>query len=570
MIAAVVDPRGPAAAKAVLERMSTRWVETRERGNVVIARDAEPNDAIVLHDATTLDRAAAAIHGGAFVALDADVHDAFLLSRGSFGGRPLFHARTVEGGNVACSRLEPILSAAGTRFAPNPDRLSSLCAGIPNPRVDASPFAGVTRVAPCSTVRVHGDRTDVRVRPRIERSTLDGRVEDLAEELWRRFQGSVKRAIGEAKSVAVTVGGGIDSSALLAAAVALARGASGKEVHTLALDFDAEGCDRPYLAALAAELGIVPIRLAPKDAAEFYRGSFLLDAQPYILSIGPMERLMGKRARELGAELILSGNFGDEILAGDLRGFAAEALEGAPLRAARAALRLQVPWDSTPRERLEGYLLRPILKPFVPTFLLSDNGRAQDEEIYPWAGPRMRGILRELRRQGAHKRAPRTPTERFEHFTRGEVYADCADWRAQIESVTGVIRKDPYADEEVMDFTARVRPTVLSFDDLYRGLFRLSIRGRVPEKIVRRMDKCAFEPAFAEVAEAAGGFDTLGDLWLPRALERHGVVDAEAFKRSMAPLFREPRSTPVSAILWSLATQVVSCELFVREYGGSS
>jgi hypothetical protein len=231
---------------------------------------------------------------------------------------------------------------------------------------------------------------------------------------------------------------------------------------------------------------------------------------------------------------------------------------------------LRVPWTSSPRERLEAYVLRPILKPFVPPSLLRDSGREQDERTYPWAGPRMRSVLRELRRQGATKRAPRTPTERFDHFARAELYADYADWRAQIESATGVIRKDPYADEDILDLTARVRPTTLSHDALYRGLFRLSIRGRVPESIVRRMDKCAFEPAFAEVAEAAGGFEVLGDLWKPRALARLGVVDAEGFARSMTPLFREPRSTAVSAILWSLATQVLACERFARTYEASS
>ena len=567
MIAGVVDPRGAEEARATLFRMSPSWRDVREGFGAVVARDNEPNDAIVLGETSRFEDAARVVHGGAFIALD-PAGDAVVVSRGSFGGRPVFHARLGSGANVVCSRLAPILAAEPeARFRPNPDRLSSLCAGIPNPRVDASPFAGIERVAPCTTMRFRGEHAEVRVLPRTTLSPIEGRADELAEELWRRFERSVARAIGDAKSVAVTVGGGIDSSALLAAAVALSRGASARDVHTLALDFDAEGSDRPYLQALAAELGILPVRLAPRDAAEFYQSSFLLDAQPYILSIGPMERLMAKRAKELGASLILSGNFGDEILAGDLRGFAAEAAGGAPFKAACAALRLRVPWDSTPRERFEGYGVRPLLKPFVPTCLMEDNGRTQDEQIYPWAGPRMRDVLRELRRQGATKLAPRTPTQRFEHFTRADIYADCSDWRAQMESMTGVIRKDPYADEDVMDFTARVRPTTLSHGDLYRGLFRLSIRGRVPAKIVHRMDKCAFEPAFSEVAEAAGGFETLGDLWTPRALERLGVVDAAHFRASMAPLFREPSSTPVSAILWSLATQVLSCELFARTYG---
>ncbi|MBX3190012.1 MAG: hypothetical protein KF819_23505 [Labilithrix sp.] len=564
MIAAVVDPRGREAAESTLRRLCPEWTELRARGEAVVARTRDAGDECAVRDETRLADAARDARSGAFVALDAD--GGALLARGSLGGRPLYYARTADDGWIACSQMAPLVRAAGSRFRPDPDRLASLAAGLADPRDDATAFAGVSRVPPCAAVRLVGSRALVHRRPREARTLLDPPVEELAAELWRRVEGAVRRATEGASRVAVMVGGGVDSSSLLAAAVAVARGASTREVHALALDFDAIGTDRPYLAALAAALGIVPVRLAPRDAGPYFTDSLVLDAQPYTLGIGPLERLVFGRARDLGAEVLLSGYMADEILAGDLRGLAVEALEGSPLRAARRAMRLRLPWESTPRKRVEDYVVRPILKPFVPRALLARNGARGEARLFPWAGARLRRVLAELREQATEGTAPRSPTERFERFARSVTLADFADLRGQMEAATGLVRKDPYADEDVLDLLARVRPEVMCHDDMHRGLFRAAIRGRVPESIRARLDKSYFEPALAEMADAAGGLSALGDLWTPRALERLSIVDAARFRRAMEPLFRAPASTSESAELWALATQVIPCEAFARGF----
>lgn len=565
MIAAVVDRRGVAAARAILARLSTSWREVVEGKDAIVARDAEPNDAIGLREPTTLDAAANAAHSGAFLAFDIESDGAVLLARGSLGGRPLYYAHTAEGALVACSRLEPLLASADRTFSVNAERLASLCAGRSDPRPDTTVFAGVTRVVPCTAVRVRPDRTDVRARARTERDAVDGTPEEVAEELWARVVRSVRRAIGDARSVGVMVGGGLDSSGLFAAAIAVARGASSQEVRAIAIDFDAEGSDRPYLAALAADLGIVPVRVQPRDAAPFWDPATLLrDGQPYALSSAPLENAVVARAKELGVELLLTGAGGDELFAGDLRGFAAEAMAGAPLQAARAALNLRVPWEMSRRERIDLFVARPILKPLVPRRLLEWVSRGQDQDVLGWAGPRLRETLARSREQAAQDKPPRTASDRFDRFLRWHVYIDMSDGRGQLEAATGIVRKDPYADEEILDLVARVRPFLLSHGGYHRGLLRLALRGRIPTTIRHRLDKSAFEPAFAGVAQAGGGFERFGDLWTPRRLEELGVVDAVAFRSAMEPLFRQPTSTLQSGALWSFATQVVACEHFVR------
>jgi len=577
VIAAVVDPRGEGAALAAIAAMGGDWDETRSRGSVAVACSRKGPRELALGEPATITEAASEKGSGAFVSFARDAEGALVLGRGSLGGRPLYYAPRGAGGWVVCSEVEPLLAALGRPASPDADHLAALVVGVADPTPTATAFREIARLAPCTAVELAaGGTSSVRERPRAELAPLPTPFTDvdaLAEELWRRVEASVRRAIGGAKTVAVMVGGGVDSSGLLAAAIAAARGASSaeaREVLALALDFDAQCSDRPYRRDLARALGIEPIALAPREAAPWFASTFVLDAQPYILGIGPMEQLVFRRARERGAEVLLTGYLADEILAGDLRGLAVEARAGSPLRALRNALRLELPWPTTRRERVASYIVRPLLKPLVPRALLRRSGARGHARDYPWARPRLSRKLAALRDWGAGLSPPRTDAERYERFERWPLYADYADWRGQMESATGLVRRDPYADEDVLALLASVPQSVLSHGGWYRGLFRVALRGRVPESIRWRTDKSWFEPAFAETAEAAGGLRSLGDLWRPRALEALDILDAAAFERAMTPLFEEPSSTEKCADLWSLAAQVLACESFARRHEARS
>lgn len=567
MIAAVVDRRGRGVARERLAFARSSWSEIHESATAVVARSEDAPAASTARASVSLDEACRLRGTSALVGLDAG-SDGVVLARGALGGRPLYHARFADG-FAACSSLAGLLRMVSPlgRPAIDADRVASIVSGMFLPDVTRTPYAGVARVGPCEAVRLSTSGVARAARPREPREAIDARtsVEDLAAELWRRVVASVERAIGSSLSVAVMVGGGVDSSGLLAAAVGVARGGSPREVTALALDFDAEGSDRRYLDDLARALGVVPVRLAPRDAGPFWRSSFVVDGQPYVLTIGAMEHLVFTRARERGAEVLLSGYLADDILAGDLRALATDVLGGAPLAALGRALRVRLPWDMTSRERVSSWVVRPLLKPLVPRQLLARLGERRDARDVPWAGPRTRRVLSELAAWAAAQPAPLTPEARFDRFARSGMLADYADWRGQIEAATGLVREDPYADEDVLDLMARVPPRALVHGDLYRGLFRVALRGRVPESIRLRTDKCAFEPAFAEAAAAGGGPASLGDLWSLRELEALGVLDAAAFRPVVEPLFRDPSSTAAAAEAWSWATQALACEAFARD-----
>jgi asparagine synthase (glutamine-hydrolysing) len=556
MIAAVVDARGEGAARTTFEKLGGEW-KTWTRGHAVVGRRADAPREDACFESTSLDLAHDQARSGALVGLDGD--DAVVLARGAFGGRSLYYAPLAHGGFIACSRLAPLLEASGRAFSIDADRIASYVGGLVHPETTGTCFAGVRRVAPCSAARLSADGKCVVVdRPAPERAPLEAPAEEIAEQLWQRFRASVERAIGDARSVAVMVGGGVDSSGLLAAAVAIARGASAREVNALALDFDSESTDRPYLRDLVRDLDLVPVRLAPRDASPWFRSSLVMDAQPYLLPIGPMEQLVFRRARELGAEVLLSGYMADGLLAGDMRGLA----RGPIVESLRLAMSLRLPWPSTPRERVMDYIVKPRLKPLVPMSLRKRHSARQLVSYYPWARPRLRRVLDEALEHQAEMMPPKTPRDRFEDLAQNALLADHADWRTQIESETNLVRKDPYADDGVVDIVARAPTAALVHGGFYRGLFREALRGRVPESIRLRADKAAFEPAFAEAAGGAEGLRSLGGLWDLRRLADLDIVEPAIFRSTMEPLLRDPAATTSCAHLWTFAVQALACEAF--------
>src|SRR5438477_489510 len=78
----------------------------------------------------------------------------------------------------------------------------------------------------------------------------DGTPDELAEEVRTALRRAVSRSLEGTRRVAIQVGGGLDSSTILALAVAAARGAGHPEIEAITLSFASPGDDRPHLKQL--------------------------------------------------------------------------------------------------------------------------------------------------------------------------------------------------------------------------------------------------------------------------------------------------------------------------------
>jgi asparagine synthase (glutamine-hydrolysing) len=489
-----------------------------------------------------------------------------VLARGALGGRSLYYARDERSGAfLACSRFGPLATALGLR-AVDADRLATTAVGAVDPEAAATHLAGIARVRACEAIRVgaSGVESAEREMPRIE-ELPESHPEDIAEQLWAQIRYAVRRALAGQPRIAVMAGGGVDSSALLAAAVAEARGATTKDVLTIAVDFAGPGDDRPYMRDLCDALGIVPIRLKPCHAGRWFAESLVIDGAPYGLLCGAIEQLVFRRAREEGAEALLTGGGGDEVFAGDMRELSRE-LAKRPLQTLWSVLQLREPWETSAMARLGAYLVRPAVKPFLPVWIRTRRQAYFNAREYRWAGPRLRRALARAA-EAAHAcpdDVPRSPSERYRAFATRSALLDFADWRAQMEVATGCMRLEPFQDDELLEFISRIPVSTLMHGKIHRGLLRLAMRGRVPDSIRGRNDKAFWEVAFAESARDAGGVELFEEFASPRALESMEIVAPGAFRPVFDAVLRDPCNPqlgPEFGLLWTVAT----AEAFARE-----
>jgi asparagine synthase (glutamine-hydrolysing) len=359
------------------------------------------------------------------------------------------------------------------------------------------------------------------------------------------IEGTVRRAVGGARRVAVLTGGGVDSAALLAVAVAHAR-ATGGSAFGVALDFEGPGDDRPHLAALEAHLGCAILRVRPEEAA--HRAASIahgVDASPLAWPGAAMEIELLARARAEGAELALMGVGADALFDGDPR----------DVGSIRRARRLR--GFAQPRSPVAAWVLRPAIARRIPRAVRASLARRRAPEAPAWAGPALASFLRrhherlvawafaaERRRQDAPER---------EHLA----------WLRHQESIaSGLVRRDPFDDAPLAATMQSVPRPWLLHDDVRRGLFRAAMRGLLPESLRQRTDKAGFEPAFTRFVEAAGGFDAFRDLARMTALADLGLVEPRRF----AGAFDELAARPRESWGWGDVWPALAVEAFVRSH----
>ena len=468
------------------------------------------------------------------------------LSRGPQLGGNLFY--TLLNGEVRIARsLRRLISSLASTPRVHEERLASLTTRMAASDLTLTQFEGVYRVPPYQRARLaFGQRsTESLVRELTPLPPMS--FEDAARELSAVVRSSIRRLITGKSRVAVMAGGGVDSSGVLACAIAEARGASGPEIEAIAIDFASTGDDRPYMRDLESALGIVPVRVKPACGAPHARRTLVLDATPVPVADTSYTLELLRGAKERGAELVLTGNAGDALFDGDpsVLGQTANSLT-AVVRAVRDVYGIRTPWTRTPLQRVLQYVVRPVVKRALPLPLvrLRRHLRAAHVREWPWAGPELKKFLQQNASRTTRQATAVTPSERLREFRTSYFRADILDLFGSFELESGVEVRDPFLEEDVVELVMRLPPEMLFQGGWLRSLYRESIRGLVPDRVRLRRDKAHHEGALCEMVEAAGGFETFADLARVPKLEARGLVDAAKFRVALDALARDPAHTP--------------------------
>jgi len=504
-------------------------------------------------DAGDGNRRRAPLHDeGAGAALEAS-RDGLTIARGPYGGSSLYYAEA-RGTVLVSSQLAPLIDALAEPPALDVEGLAWLAVAKIRPDARATIYHGVRRVLPCETVTFGADETRCSFTlPRVP-SRLPRDAEGHAILLRDCLSRILAREVGRFSAVAVSAGGGLDSSGLLALVARHVAAHGGPFFTGLTLDFAGPGDDRPHMVALLRMLGAETLRVSPREVGPIPSQFFVQDAAPFHWPTSPLETLAGRRAKAWGAMAVVTGVGGDQALDGDFGSFARRVRQG-DLRALIDVARLRVPWRSSARVRLRDYVGKPLLRAWMPTSIRRAWRGRQQLDVVPWAGRRLQPVLE------AFATRPLEPEEEWQTaYALSHQLMLVADGRTQEESACGLPRIDPYLDPTFIELVASLPPEELFFGGRTRGLFRHAMVGLLPESLRLRQDKASFEPMINEVFAVASKSPGLRELLTMEATADLGLVEPRPFREQLDRVIRGEPTVGGWLSVWPM----IAIEGFVR------
>jgi asparagine synthase (glutamine-hydrolysing) len=449
--------------------------------------------------------------------------------------------------------------ACVARVTPNLDTLAALLLSAFSDDAAATVFNEIRRVESsqalifgCDGV-VESAQETLAVAPRI------GSPDELAEELRAILHRVVRRSIEGRNRVAVLASGGLDSSCILAHATAIARGAQQPEIDAITLSFAGPGDDRPYINEMCRSLGIVPLRISPSEASSNVLKALVADAAPLPPPTAAWNLTLRERARERGADAVLTGVGGDQVFNGDPRIYSRQLLSRGCGAAILRTARFYIHSPKIAPLRAARMLLTPWLSSIAPD-LTRVRFRRSAARRWPCAGPRMKDFISHNAPSPEANCEWLSPTNetRLRRIIASN-FLRVAEIRGQMESASGVMRIDPLIDDELVTFIASVSQETLLHGDRQRGLFRLALRQILPERVRLRVDKARFEPAIAQMVHGSD-LGALRDLASVHALRSFGLVEAGCYRRQFNAILRAGSTSAQ----WNVVWPALAVEAFAR------
>ncbi len=467
---------------------------------------------------------------------------------------------------IASTHLVPILALLSSRPSLDWDFLAtSLLAASGRPT--ESPFLGIRRVPMGEAWLVRPDREPRRSVTRRPLLQPEVRVDDdeRARLLRHEIAAAVRRAIAGTRRVAVGLSGGLDSGSVLALVDQLARtGQYASRPDALSIEYSGspEWDDAPYRRSLSERLGLSVEEVPPEEGSHMVRRLLVVDARPCRAPLIAAWGALAGRARRRGADLVLSGEGGDDVFNGDAGMFGALARSGSPLRALRTFAGLRG-FPGSPLSRLRAGLLFAA-SPLQPRRFKLLRRRRALHTLYPWARPRLRDYIDGIAAfEASRPRLPldASPSERYESLLSMRVLADLGAVRAQVEMAGDHVRREPFFDDDLLRFVATVPPLTLFQGGYRRGLMREAMRGLLPEDLRLRQTKAYLEPALVRMVAPLGGLKAFEDLTDVRMLADLGFVEPRRFRAHFDEVAGDP-----ARLGWSRFWAVFAVEAFLRQY----
>jgi asparagine synthase (glutamine-hydrolysing) len=426
------------------------------------------------------------------------------------GLRPLYHYR--DGNTVLlASDLAAIMAAAQRKPELNQDYLAVVASGqwyLHN----ATVWQGIERVPQAHWMSFAEDQPDRPVQRQyyqlpVEVTQVYRREEDYVEHYRAMLFDAVRRTARSHRPLAITVSGGLDSSAIFSIADELEKAgdlpAPGLQGYTLAGDEGTRAYELPFARAAADHCGrsLIEVPLF-RPGADWFTAQAQRDCDVPIPQNGAMSRNLELAAHANGSRVILHGDGGDQWLDGSLQYYHELALAGDLVGFARALRRdaQALGWGAAVPKAL-----RIGGAAFVPDRMRRAANRRRIERLYAdpqhvfWMLPERREQLRALH-QYYLANLPADPRARSKLARLFSPYRELAlDFMQRQRAQSGVETREPMQTRQFIEFSATTPEWTRRQAGLTKVVHRKAMAALLPEKIITRLTKADFgAPALLE------------------------------------------------------------------------
>lgn len=434
-----------------------------------------------------------------------------LLARDAIGIRPLYYHKSDRFFAFA-SEIKALLTHPEIPARPDDEGLADylLPASRPVDRQDITCFTGISAVVPAHLVVVMPERIMARRywdfdRGRTLRLSSFG---EYAEAFHERFAEAVRRRTRASNVVAVSVSGGLDSSSIYCQAETLRRTGRAAAPGLTGISYvGAEGTaadEQRFLREIEQAYGVSVGRIPMEPLPGVVRGAEdqvrAIEA-PCVDYMWGVTREVHVRAREAGARVLLTGQWGDQML------FSAaylvdlfRRLDFGQVRRHTRTYERFFGVDGT--RELSRRLVLDIARHYVPRAvapLLKSLRRRifRPERLRPWFSDSFRRrALRFANRpvwlgDGFHSVHARS----LYLEARSKYHVHCMEWNNKIAALHGLDAAFPFLDRDLIAFLMAAPGEIQNRDGVPRALLREAMSGILPEPLRARTWKADFTTA---------------------------------------------------------------------------
>ena len=476
-----------------------------------------------------------------------------LAVRDRFAAKPLYSEPTTSGIRFA-TEVKQLVATSTRRPAPNDDAVAEYLSGrYTDPRHTF--FAGVGKVPPASYVLAEDGRVSERKywSPDFTRPDSGADV-DIAAGFRDRLVDAVHRRIATSTGAAAHLTGGLDSTAITAAAViGLNQTGETTPIHTVSAAFPGYDIDEsPWIDDVARTQPFPHHYFVPQSETVADIETVLWESDSPVHN-----RILGiwagtaEIAAAAGADLVLMGTGGDEVL--DQTQLVADLIRLGAFGQWWRAVAGEAAWRGTPLAIPTAHSMRLAAPPSVR----GAAGLRHLRRSRPGPGLITDGFFSALP-QSSNAADPRSPSAPSQTQARAGA-AGSDPFRVRLNETQeaeyaqrGIAVTYPYLDRTVVEFVASLSPLDRPFDGSSKSLVRTAFTDHLPHSVLSRRTKTLADDYLA--AE----FMRLSDSYcrrfptVPGAAERY--IDAGRYVAALSRIRQLDPDRETRSALWNAWT----------------